>query len=402
MYYNFLHYMRHWIIVILLFLISGCRPSEIPVNLIKDLDSISARWVPDKREGISNFSLKKSLDGKLVLKGETDLPGLKSEFISYLSRSSVEYIDSMLILPDTTIIHKPWGLVSVGVCNIKGSPSHSSEMVSQAVMGTPVKILKKRGGWLLIQTPDYYIGWANDSGISEFSGKEIETWRKAGRLIYTGKLGDILSEIPGEAVISDIVSGAILVKTGETGNFYTTTLPDGRTGLVPKDVVADINKWCSEVTPDAGKLILFSKALIGYPYLWGGTSTKAIDCSGFVKTIYFMGGIILARDASQQFLHGSPVDISVSYDSLIPGDLLYFGHKNSAGAVRITHTGMYLGDTEVIHSSGMVQISSLDSTRPNYSPYLKETIMGARRVIGGKPQRGIEPVRLHSWYNDLK
>jgi hypothetical protein len=270
------------------------------------------------------------------------------------------------------------------------------------VMGTPVKILKKRGGWLLIQTPDYYIGWANSSGISDFSQNEIETWRKAGRLIYTGKSGDILSDTPGEAVVSDVVSGVILVKTGEIGNFFTVTLPDGRTGLVPKDVAADFNKWCSEVTPVAGKMILFSKTLVGYPYLWGGTSTKAIDCSGFTKTIYFMGGIVLARDASQQFLHGSPVDISISYDSLIPGDLLYFGHKNSTGEVRITHTGMYIGNTEVIHSSGMVQISSLDSTRTNYSPYLKKTIMGARRIIGEKPQRGIEPVRLHSWYNDLK
>jgi hypothetical protein len=394
--------MRNWIIVILLLLISGCRPSEIPANFQKDLDSISTRWVPDKREGISNFSLKRSLNGKLVLKGETDLPGFKSELISYLSQSSMEYIDSLLVLPDTTIIHKPWGLVSVGVCNMKAAPSHSSEMVSQAVMGTPVKILKKRGGWLLIQTPDYYIGWANDSGISEFSRKEIETWRKAGRLIYTGKSGDVLSVTPGEAVVSDIVSGAILTQTGEAGNFYTVTLPDGRTGRVPKNVVTDFNKWCSEVTPDAGKLILFSKTLVGYPYLWGGTSTKAIDCSGFTRIIYFMGGIILARDASQQFLHGSPVDISISYDSLLPGDLLYFGHKNSAGAVRITHTGMYLGDTEVIHSSGIVQISSLDSTRTNYSPYLKKIIMGARRIIGEKSQRGIEPVSLHSWYNDPK
>lgn len=393
--------MRYWIIVILLLLISGCRPSVIPVNLQKDLDSISSVWVPDKREGISNFSFKKSLDGKFVLKGETDLPGLKNELISYLSGTSVEYIDSMLVLPDTTIINKPWGLVSVSVCNIKGSPSHSGELVSQAVMGTPVKILKKRGGWLLIQTPDYYIGWANDSGISDFSPKEIETWKKAGRLIYTGKMGDIFSETGGEVVVSDIVSGAILVKTGEAGQYYTVTLPDGRTGKIPKTDAADFDKWCSEITPDAGKLILFSKTLVGYPYLWGGTSTKAIDCSGFVKTIYFMGGIILARDASQQCQHGSPVDISSSYDSLVPGDLLYFGHKNSAGAVRITHTGMYIGDTEVIHSSGMVQISSLDSTRTNYSPYLKRTIMGARRVIGEKPQRGIEPVRLHSWYNDL-
>ena len=37
-------------------------------------------------------------------------------------------------------------------------------------------------------------------------------------------------------------------------------------------------------------------------------------------------------------------------DSLAPGDLLFFGRVRD-GRQRITHTGMYIGDTEFIHSS---------------------------------------------------
>ena len=59
---------------------------------------------------------------------------------------------------------------------------------------------------------------------------------------------------------------------------------------------------------------------------------------------------------------------------------------------------MYIGDTEVIHSSGMVRINSLDSSRSNYSNYLKETIMGARRIIGTESERGIEAVTMNNWY----
>ena len=59
----------------------------------------------------------------------------------------------------------------------------------------------------------------------------------------------------------------------------------------------------------------------------------------------------------------------------------FFGHNNK-GVKRITHVGMYIGDTEVIHCSGMVRINSLDSTRTNYSEYLKDGMMGVRRIIG--------------------
>ncbi len=48
-----------------------------------------------------------------------------------------------------------------------------------------------------------------------------------------------------------------------------------------------------EIKPEADKLISFAKSVTGTSYLWGGTSTKMADCSGFVKTVYFTGGIIL-------------------------------------------------------------------------------------------------------------
>jgi gamma-D-glutamyl-L-lysine dipeptidyl-peptidase len=77
--------------------------------------------------------------------------------------------------------------------------------------------------------------------------------------------------------------------------------------------------------------------------------------------------------------------------------LLFFGRIQD-GKKRITHTGMYIGDTEFIHSSGMVRINSLDSTRANYSRYRAATLLGARRIIGATPGKGIERVSHHRWY----
>ena len=270
-------------------------------------------------------------------------------------------------------------------------------MVSQAVMGTPVKILKKKGGWLLIQTPDSYIGWTTSSSVQELNEQEIAKWKQSERVIFLRKSGDIIINPNNNKVVSDIVAGAVVEVKSDKGNFYEIALPDGRTGMLKKDDVADFKSWSEKIIPEAVRLIPFAESLLGSPYLWGGTSTKGIDCSGFVKTLYFINGIILARDASLQYLYGKPVACSKSLDSLLPGDLIFFGHFNK-GEKRITHVGMYIGNTEVIHSSGMVRINSLDSTRANFSKYLKDGMMGARRIIGTGSGKGTEQVAGHNWY----
>jgi len=303
------------------------------------------------------------------------------------------------VLPDISIITEPWGLVNVSVCNIRLFSSYDSEMLTQALMGTPVKILKKEGGWYLIKTPDLYLGWVDSDAVETKSTDEYTEWKSSSRLFYTGKTGDIYADPAGLKVISDIVAGCIVEVIGNEKELNEVKLPDNRKGFIPTDKVIPFDRLSAEAYLKTDNLIATAESFMGSPYLWGGTSSKGFDCSGFTKTIYYLNGIILSRDASQQFQNGIRVRVrrEALPDSLKQGDLLFFG-SSRRGRARPTHVGMYIGDTEFIHCSGMVRINSLDSTRANFSKYLKDTMMGVRRVIGTESAKGVEHIANHSWY----
>jgi cell wall-associated NlpC family hydrolase len=117
---------------------------------------------------------------------------------------------------------------------------------------------------------------------------------------------------------------------------------------------------------------------------------KALDCSGFSKTIYLKHGIILRRDASQQAKTGIPVDISKGYDNLRPGDLLFFGKKAKGDQKeKVRHVAIYLGNKEFIHANGYVRISSMDPKQPHYDEGNTIELICASRILGAVGTDGI-------------
>jgi hypothetical protein len=383
--------------LIFLFTMNSCnRPAAD--YFVREIDSIAKEYVPDSREGICRARLY-IRGSEMILTGETDRKEIKDALTGFLSRKGVTFTDSLAVLPDTSKIMKPWGVVNVSVCNIRSEPSHGAEMVSQAIMGTPVRILKVKGGWLFIQTPDLYLGWVDEEGVEPYTTDDHNKWKKTDRLIYLGGVSTIYGSYDKKEAISDIVAGSILVKSGNSASGFSVILPDGRMGFIEDASCEDFIEWAGNTSPEAENLIKRAYSLMGTPYLWGGTSVKGTDCSGFVKTFYFLNGTILARDVSLMIRHGYEIKSFTDPDSLKPGDLLFFGSVRN-GKARATHVGMYVGDTEFIHSSGMVRVNSLDSARTNYSSYRRKTFIGARRIIGSEPQKGIQPVYNHNWYID--
>ncbi len=360
------------------------------------VDILSARWVPDEREGIAEITVSKRGESVLI-NGETDCQHLKIQVIDSIFARGYKVIDSLLLLPGNDVGDYKYGIVTLSVVNMRLTPGHSSELVSQAIMGTPVKILKNDGYWLLVQTPDNYIAWSEKGSFQLMTDSEFIEWKNASKVIYIDNSGWIFESLDKKAVISDIVSGSILKSGGKKGTHEMVILPDGRAGFVSSNSLIEYSNWANSIVADGREVCRYAESLMGVPYLWGGSSSKGVDCSGFVKTVYFMNGIILSRDASLQALHGQSVDISGGWDKLQAGDLMFFGSIRNSKP-RITHVAIYKGDSEFIHSATRVMVNSLDSTRSNYSSYRKNTFLSARRICGSVGNHGITAVKVHDWY----
>lgn len=354
-------------------------------NIDEIIGQVKSKFAPDKRTAI--FEINYSLENDVLsLKGEVSEKLFKDELIKELNSKTNHKIDDHIeVLPSPKLGTRVYGLVNLSVCNIRSKPDHPEELSTQALMGTPVRVLKEQSGWYLIQTPDEYLGWVDDDGIARYTYEEMINWVKSKKIIYTAFFGFVYADKNFSGKISDIVAGNIVELINSSENYYEVKLPDGRIGFVKNNEAKLFDDWFNSLDFSAEPIIQISKEMIGFPYLWGGTSIKGFDCSGFIKTIFFLNGLILPRDANQQALVGEEVPFDIEFSQLKPGDLIYFGRKASeTRPERITHVALYLGNKKFIHSSGRVRLDSFEISDPNYNEYRLNTIVRIKRILDNK------------------
>ena len=329
-----------------------------------------------------------------------------------------------------------YAVTTLSVNYMREEPDFTAELGNQALMGTPVKILEDSGYWRKIQSPDPYTAWCVDLGLKEMSADEIENYISAAKVICTADYSTVLNALPasqrpkrksGEDApekICDIVAGDLLLATGKPAKgFREVMLPSGETGYVPEEDTAIFSEWLASRDPSPDNIIGSAMNFIGVPYMWGGTSIKGVDCSGLTRMVWFMNGILLPRNASDQAKIGLPVEIAADtvrfpfgteegqadspefreemlrrISKLQKGDLIFFGTPaatdsdgNTISGESISHVGIYTGGGKFIHASRLVRISSLIPGSPDYYE-LSGNMIKARRIAGSGLAEGVEAI----------
>lgn len=367
---------------------SSCKTNVATVynkeidELQKFIAEVKAEYAPDSRVALFDVEANPT-NGTYVLKGESNLPEAVNSLKQNLNAQNISFKDSIILLPSAEMEGTSEGLIKISVANLRSAPSHSAELVTQAILGTPVKIYKKEGTWYYIQTPEGYLAWVDYGGVTPISKEDLSAWKAAKKVIYLKTYGFAYEKPISEAqIVSDLVAGNVLEILGEENGFYQVRYPQGKTGYINQADAQPYEQWLSGLKLSGETLVETSKTLMGIPYLWGGTSAKGVDCSGYTKTIFFLNGIILPRDASQQIHTGVEVDTERKFENLIPGDLLFFGRKaTDSTSEKVIHVGMWIGDNKFIHAMGDVHISTMDPNAEDFDEYNYNRYLRTKRLL---------------------
>lgn len=367
------------------------------------LVSLQKEYAPDMRIELWNLDVIES-DSGLILNGEIASKDAYKALVKSFDQNFPGIENRVVLLPEGGSSSLVNGLVNNSLAHLRKEPSSRKELVTQALLGSPVRILKETDGKLLVQTADGYIGWTNKSEVWPIEPETLASYRDAEKVIFTRQYGFSYSD-PDECSlpVSDLVAGCILPVVSRESDFIQVSYPDGRLAWVKTGEIRDAMDLFHAPILQEG-IVAVALAYHGIPYLWGGASSKALDCSGLVASVYFMNGLCLPRDADQQSSCGRTITEEYKPAGLEPGDLLFFGRRATGSSPEsVTHVAIYIGDSEFIHASGFrdrVGVNSMDPERYNYIPEYPEIFLRAQRIIGEDPN-GFESIEENAYYKEI-
>ena len=288
------------------------------------------------------------------------------------------------------------------------NPDYESPLETQALMGTIVEIIGEESYWRQVVTPEPYTAWCTNLGLVEMTAEQINEYKAAPKYICTTQHSGVY-ETPSlkSRSLSDLSMGNLLrivytegkkVKPSVKKKWAEVMLPDGRKGWTPAADLKPFAEWAGKQKLTAENIVNTAMQFEGTPYLWGGASSKGLDCSGLARLTFMMNGHLLPRNASQQVNHGREIimecDHSITPDSdklyqemlkrtknLQPGDLVFFGSPETFWSKeKITHVGIYIGNGRIIHASHKVRVNSLIPGQKDYYEN-SHRLLKARRFI---------------------
>lgn len=237
------------------------------------------------------------------------------------------------------------------VTPVRQEPSEGSEQLTQLLFGEMCEVLDRLPRWTKVRSSvDGQVGWVDFKMLSPtntpYPTSNIQT------------------------IVAVPIAAATDMETGEERMLTLgTRLPNyahgtfevlGKQYLIDPNCVNNIELLNSDTSRAEllNNVCATAQSLLNTPYLWGGKNMMGMDCSGFTQVVYSVFGINLLRNAREQITQGKVVG---SLAEAQPGDLVFFDHSDrDPKATKISHVGMLISPTEVIHCAGWVHIDKID------------------------------------------
>ena len=201
------------------------------------------------------------------------------------------------------------GYISGSSVNFREEANTSGKVISKLSRNTEVKVLSEENGWSKIEVNGTQ-GYVSSSYIAD---KKVETTSRSS------------------------VNRTATVAQKETTKKETKTEKE--------ETKNDTETTSSKSSATGSEIVSYAKKYLGSKYVYGGSTPKGFDCSGFTSYVYKHFGYSLSRTSSGQASNGR----AVSKSNLQAGDIVCFAR--SSGSKKIGHVGIYIGGGKFIHAA---------------------------------------------------
>ncbi len=223
-----------------------------------------------------------------------------------------------------------------GPLNIRSGPGTDYAVADELAQGKVVKVLGAQDGW-------YQIG----SGYIDAAYTEAATAEEALEQLYIrvvqGPLNIRSGPGTGYSKVGSLAKGRCVKVVSVQSGWYQI-----EQGYVSAAYVEETDYTPAAASSKGQELANIALQYVGYSYVYGGASPRVgFDCSGLVQYACAQLGYSINCTASAQLQNG----VTVSWDELAPGDLVFFKKPGSTTSKPVTHVGMYIGSGQFVHAS---------------------------------------------------
>ena len=244
--------------------------------------------------------------------------------------------------------------VTTTTLNVRDGQGTDCTLLTQLPEGGVFDVIQYGDGWVYLNVDEDIQGWVSmdyvDISVSYDTAITLE--EEQAKIAEEERLAKEAAE--AERIAKEAAAAEAKRKAQSSSSSSNSSNSSSSTTVISEGTDT------SSASALRNAVVAYALQFVGNPYVYGGSSlTNGTDCSGFTMSVYSNFGYGLPHSSGSQ----SGCGTSVSLDSLLPGDLLFYTNGGSS----IGHVALYIGNGQVVHAStpsSGIKISSANYRTP--------------------------------------